>query len=63
MRTIQNLGFLEDLKTPQVTVMRNTNFPFERLTLPNEDFLSPELVRLYAVDLKQDPDVFLEHCR
>jgi len=63
LRATQMLGFLEDLKTQHITVLRNTNFPFDRITIPNVDFFSPELVRLYALDIRQDPDVFLEHCR
>lgn len=63
LRAIQMLGFLEDLKTQHITVLRNTNFPFDRITIPNVDFFSPELVRLYAHDIRQDPDIFLEHCR
>ena len=58
LKAFQQLGFSEDFKNLSVTVLRQTEFPFRRITIPNIDYLSSELIRLYLVDTSTDADDF-----
>lgn|GEM_PF-4015985 len=54
MRAFRELGYAEDFISNSVTVLRNLEFPFQRITLPNNAVISSELLKLYAADLKID---------
>ncbi|RMF56710.1 MAG: hypothetical protein D6748_12900 [Calditrichaeota bacterium] len=54
LRAFRDLGYAEDYKSPYVTVLRNLDFPFQRVTIPNHSVLSSELIKLYAHDLRLD---------
>jgi len=52
VKTFQQLGFSEDLRELYITVLRETEFPFRRLTLPNNPDISTELLSIYLDDLR-----------
>lgn len=52
------LGFSEDVYRGNVIVLRQTDFPFRRITLPENPLISSELIRLYLTDLGIDAGVF-----
>lgn len=52
------LGFTEDVYRGNVVVLRQTDFPFRRITLPDSPSISSELIRLYLADLGIDERVF-----
>lgn len=58
VRAFRKLGFVEDFHTKDVTVLRQMNFPFDRLVIPNDREISVELVKLYLKDLTIDWDDF-----
>jgi len=52
IKTFQQLGFSEDLRELYITVLRETEFPFRRLTLPNNSDISTQLLNIYLTDLR-----------
>ncbi len=52
IKTFRQLGFSEDLRELYITVLRETDFPFRRITLPNNSDISTELIRIYLEDLR-----------
>lgn len=47
---LRNHGFITDVEGRDLTVLRNRNFPFQRLSLPKDESISVELLKLYAED-------------
>jgi hypothetical protein len=60
LKTFKHIGFNEELKTPLVTVLREMEFPFRRITMPNHSLISDELIDLYLSDLTLDRDLFYQ---
>lgn len=58
IKAFRALGFSEDIQRENITVLRQTNFPFRRVTLPDNPLISTELIQLYLTDLGIDSDVF-----
>jgi hypothetical protein len=58
LKAFKRIGFNEELKTPQITVLREMEFPFRRITMPNHSLISDELIDLYLTDLSLDRDLF-----
>lgn len=52
IKSLQNLGFLNDYETKHITILRNSRFPFQRISIPSVKFLHMELLKLYAADLE-----------
>ena len=52
------LGFSEDVYRGNIVVLRQTDFPFRRITLPDNPLISSELIQLYLTDLGIDMGVF-----
>ncbi len=51
LRAFKDSGYLEDFRTEAVIVLRNTSFPFQRVTIPNNESISVNLVKCYLADL------------
>lgn len=51
MKAFNRLGFMHDYETRAVTVLRNSNFPFQRIVVPSIKSIHIELLGLYARDL------------
>jgi len=45
------MGFNRDYEARFALVLRNSNFPFQRVVLPSQKTLHIELLRLYTQDL------------
>ena len=58
LKAFHALGFSEDVQRENITVLRQTDFPFRRITLPDNPLISTELLRLYLIDMGIDFDVF-----
>jgi predicted RNA binding protein YcfA (HicA-like mRNA interferase family) len=58
LRAFRALGFTEDVYRGSVVVLRQTDFPFRRITLPDSPSISSELIRLYLTDLGIDVGAF-----
>lgn len=54
------LGFSEDVYRGNIVVLRQSDFPFRRITLPDSPSVSSELIRLYLTDLGIDVGVFYQ---
>ena len=50
LKALADFGYAIDFATNDITVLRNTDFPFSRITLPNRELISLELLKLYARD-------------
>ncbi len=59
IKAFQRLGYLDDFNSVHITVLRNTTFPFQRITVPNTPNISIELLRCYAEDLRLDLSTFV----
>lgn len=46
------MGFVRDYEARFALVLRNSNFPFQRIVLPSQKILHVELLKLYTLDLK-----------
>lgn len=51
LKAFKRMGFVSDHEAGSVTVLRNSNFPFQRVVLPNTKIIHIELLKLYAQDL------------
>lgn len=51
VRAFNKLGFLQDYETRLVMVLRNSNFPFQRIVIPSVRTIHIELLKLYAEDI------------
>lgn len=58
LNAFRALGFSEDVYRGNVVVLRQKDFPFRRITLPDKPLISSELIRLYLTDLGIDVGVF-----
>ena len=58
IKVFRLLGYSEDINNPNITVLRQTDFPFRRITLPNNAAISTELIRLFLIDLRIEFDLF-----
>ena len=58
LNAFRALGFTEDIYRGNVVVLRQKDFPFRRITLPDNPSISSELIRLYLTDLGIDVGVF-----
>lgn len=58
--TFRQFNFSVDLRELYITVLRETDFPFRRITLPNNPTISTELIRRYLEDLNIDPRSFYQ---
>lgn len=58
VRALQEFGFAEDFNNRYILVLRQINFPFKRLTIPNITVLSTELLKLYVQDAEIDLEEF-----
>jgi hypothetical protein len=54
----RKLGYSEDITRENISILRQMDFPFRRITLPNHPQISTELIRLYLMDLGIDFEVF-----
>lgn len=54
VKVFREFGYQTDLATEEITVLRNTHFPFQRVTLPNHPAISVELLKLFARDAHLD---------
>ncbi len=61
LRAFRKMGFVEDYLNSDVVVLRRTQFPFERLVIPNQHDISVELVKLYLNDLGITWEDFYSH--
>jgi hypothetical protein len=60
LKTFKNFGFSEELKTPQITILREMEFPFRRITLPNHSLISDTLIDIYLTDITLNKDLFYQ---
>lgn len=60
IRTFRQFNFSVDLHELYITVLRETEFPFRRVTLPNQPTISTELIRRYLADLNINADLFYQ---
>lgn len=58
VKAFRKLGFNVELRELQITVLREAEFPFRRLTLPNHSLISQELLEVYLDDLQIDKRKF-----
>lgn len=58
LNAFRALGFSEDVYRGNVVVLRQTDFPFRRITLPENPYISSELIKLYLADLGVDMGEF-----
>jgi len=58
LNAFRALGFSEDVYRGNVVVLRQTDFPFRRITLPDNPLISSELIKLYLADLGVDMGEF-----
>ena len=54
IKAFGKMGFVSDYEARYVTVLRNSNFPFQRVVLPVTKTIHIELLQLYAQDLGFD---------
>jgi hypothetical protein len=58
LKAFRRLGYSEDVTRNNISVLRQMDFPFRRITLPDHPQISTELIRLYLMDLGIDFEVF-----
>jgi hypothetical protein len=58
LKVFRRFGYSMDITRDDITVLRQMDFPFRRLTLPNFPQISTELIRLYLIDLGIDSEMF-----
>lgn len=63
IKAFQMMGYLDDFNGVHVTVLRNTVFPFQRITVPNRPQLSLEILKAYARDANFELEPFLNKLR
>jgi hypothetical protein len=51
LKAFKRMGFVRDHEAGYVTVLRNSNFPFQRVVLPTSKTIHIELLKLYSRDL------------
>ncbi len=51
VKAFGKLGFMSDYESKYITILRNSQFPFKRITLPTTKSIHIELLKLYADDL------------
>lgn len=51
-------GYAEDFKNKSVTILRNTEFPFQRVVLPNREYISHDFLNYVLSDLNIDEERF-----
>ncbi len=56
---LKRLDYEVDEEGNGVLIFRNCNFPFQRISLPNDEKISVELVKKYAHDLEIPIGYFL----
>lgn len=56
---MKKLHFTPDVEGNEIVVFRRTKFPFERLSFPNDAYISLEYIKLLANDLGVSPGLFL----
>ena len=61
LSAFKRLGFDEDINHPQVTVLREADFPFRRITLPNKPKISLELVKVHLKEIGIDLQLFIKY--
>ncbi len=59
MQVFMEAGFAEDFKNKSVTILRNTNFPFQRVVMPNREYVSWALIQYLLADVNIDEQGFL----
>jgi len=60
LNVFKELHYIPDVYGKEVTILRNTQFPFHRVALPTDDLISIELLKKYAEDLGFSFHIFLE---
>lgn len=60
MSAFKLMGYAEDFQNVSVTVLRETHFPFRRITIPHNHNISVELLKLYLNDTHIDYNTFNE---
>jgi len=55
VNVLKKWGFKQDIETFELVVMRNSNFPFQRIVIPRSPKICIELIQTYARDLKIPP--------
>ena len=58
VKIFQEFGFAEDLKNRYITVLREIDFPFRRITIPNTATVSQSLLDRYLMDMAIHRDPF-----
>ena len=58
MMAFKLMGYAEDFQNVSVTVLRQTHFPFRRITIPHNHNISVELLKLYLNDAQIDYNTF-----
>lgn len=56
----RKLGYEVDIPHPQVTVLRETDFPFRRIALPNQKRISLALIKIHLKEVGIDIKRFVE---
>jgi hypothetical protein len=51
IKAFRRMGFIVDYEARYVSVLRNSNFPFQRIVLPSIESIDVELLELHANDL------------
>lgn len=51
IKAFKRMGFIIDYEARYVSVLRNSNFPFQRVVLPTINSINIELLKLHANDL------------
>jgi hypothetical protein len=51
IKAFKRIGFAVDYEARYVTVLRNSDFPFQRVILPTTESINIELLKLHASDL------------
>lgn len=60
LHVFKQLSYIPDVYGEDITILRNTQFPFHRVALPADEIISIELLKKYAEDLGFPFRVFLE---
>ncbi len=60
IRAFKELGFVPDVESQWVTVLREINFPFKRVVLPRENQISIELLSFLLKDINIPLHKFLK---
>jgi hypothetical protein len=60
LMAFKKLGFAEDVNDLHVTILREIDFPFRRIALPNTPKISLELIKVHLNEVGIDLQLFID---